>query len=202
MKQLAFLAAFLVLTALAAPVVAQENFTGDMDESQQVPPSGATATATATLQLNSTGEKLTYTITFTGVDLDGAQTADPADDMTAFHIHVGDAGVNGPVAFGMVSPGDDADDLVIDAAAGTVSGMWEVTDVLTNGGTLADFLDELRADGLYFNIHTVGFTPGAIRGQILSVPPLSIPTLGEIGIGALALLLMLAGFVVLRRKAS
>ena len=78
-------------------------------------------------------------------------------------------------------------DLVIDAIAGTVVSAWDLNE--GNGTTLASQLPALFNEGLYFNVHTVAFRPGEIRGQITRVPTpsvLALFALGFIGIGAVA----------------
>lgn len=157
------------VTGLALPARAQSSFAATLSGAQQTPPNASTATGTATLILSAAQDRLTYTITLVGLDLDGLQTpADATDDVTNLHIHGAAPGVAGPVRFGMIAPGDDADDIVINGAAGTITGSWEETDALFFGGTLSTYLADLLAGNLYINVHTVAFPPGEIRGQILS----------------------------------
>lgn len=191
--------ALIGLVALAAPSFAQTSFTATLNAAQVVGGTASPATGTATLTLNAAQDTLTYSITLTGLDLDGLQTpADPSDNVTNFHFHAAAVGVNGPVVFGLIAPGHDPDDLAINPVAGTVSGAWENTDVNPLSGQLANLL----AGGLYLNVHTTTYPGGAIRGQVLPVPPnvLEIPTLGAAGLVLVALLLLASAFLILRRR--
>lgn len=137
----------------------------------------ANATGSATLVLSEDHSTLSYMIQLSGVDL-GGQTATVDDDVIGLHFHNAPAGSNGPVVFGILgSPTlggtlnpaltDDADDLMVDAVAGTISGAWEASDtpVLT-----ASMLNELSQMELYLNVHTEGFRGGATRGQVIPEP--------------------------------
>ena len=170
--------------------MASTLFTASLDGSQEVPgDTGSTATGFATLELNAAQTRLEISLQLTGLDLDGSQTpADAGDDVVGLHIHSAPVGDNGPVGFGFISPDSDLDgDLVIGAIAGTVVSAWDLNE--GNGTTLASQLPALFNEGLYFNVHTVAFRPGEIRGQITRVPTpsvLALFALGFIGIGAVA----------------
>lgn len=135
------------------------------------------ATGMASLVLSEDHSTLSYMIELNGLDL-GGQTAATADDVIGLHFHNAPAGSNGPVVFGILgSPTlggtlnpaltDDADDLMVDAVAGTISGAWEATDTPALTSLL---LDELNAFELYLNVHTTGFQGGATRGQVVPEP--------------------------------
>jgi hypothetical protein len=192
------------MSLLAGSLAAQSGYTAHIDGTQQVPANASAATGNASLMLNAAGDTLTYSISLVGLDLDGTQTVDPNDDVTAVHLHVGAPGASGPIRFGIIGPGDDADDIVIDPVAGTITGAWEESDVLSFGGSLSSYVSELDGGQLYINIHSVGFAPGEVRGQVLRTPAFAteIPTLGGLGFAALALLLGFLGFFALRRRAS
>jgi hypothetical protein len=158
----------MVMTAavlLAVPGSARAGFEAALDGAQADAGmgTGSTATGGATLTLNAAGTALAYTITLVGLDLDGTQTVDPADDVTALHFHNAPPGANGAVVFGLIGPNHDTDDLVINPAAGTLTGIWEETDV----NPLSPLLEDLNAGNLYLNVHTTGFSGGEIRGQVL-----------------------------------
>ncbi len=166
-------------------------FSASLTEAQEVaPPTPLGASGTATLVLNDLMTRLEMNIQLFGLDLDGTQTATTDDNVVAMHIHAAPAGVNGGVVFGLISPNSDLNgDLMIDAAAGTISSAWDVGE--GNAGTdLALQLGNLFSRGLYFNIHTPVSPAGQIRGQIVSEPAV---------LGLLASGLLFAGF--LRRRA-
>ena len=108
---------------------------------------------------------------------------DPLDDVTRTHFHNQVAGVAGPIVFGQIDPTpilrqDNDDFTVVPNADGswTVSGRWETTDPVNSSLlSIADFAAVLgsatvgTAVPLYFNVHTVEFPPGEIRGQLVAV---------------------------------
>ena len=170
--------------------MASTLFTASLDGSQEVPvDTGSTATGFATLELNAAQTRLEISLQLTGLDLDGSRTpADVTDDVVGLHIHSAPVGANGPVVFGFINPNSDLNgDLVIDAIAGTVVSAWDLTE--GNGTSLTSQLPALFNDGLYFNVHTVTYPPGEIRGQITKVPApsvLALFALGFVGIGLVA----------------
>lgn len=165
------LGALLLVVALVAvdgaPAGAVEVFHATLTGDQEVPPTGSLKTGTGIAILNDTADALSYALQVIGFDLDGVQTpGDPSDNVVGIHIHRAPFGVNGPIVFGILGPTADVDDLVVDAAAGTVSGVWDNPPDTPN---LALEIANLRAGGLYFNVHTNAFPGGEIRGQILAV---------------------------------
>ena len=156
---------------LATAANAVTIFQANLNEAQEIPtpanPLGASGVATLTL--NDAMDRLVIEVTLNGVDLDGAQTADPSDNVTGFHIHRAPRGATGGVVFGFIGPNSDLNgDLMIDAAAGTVTSAWDLAE--GNGTTLAAELGNLTSRGLYLNLHTAGSPSGQIRGQVVSAP--------------------------------
>jgi hypothetical protein len=70
---------------------------------------------------------------------------------TAFHIHRGKAGVNGPVVIDLLSEG-------------TIRGNTSFGSVLVKSGLLRDIKKNPR--NWYANMHTAQFPDGAVRGQL------------------------------------
>jgi len=153
----------------ALPLAAQTDYIAPLDGPQSG--TASAAVGSAYLTLNAAEDALTYHVVLEGLDLDGNQTpGDPDDDVSAMHFHNAPAGMNGGIVFGLISPNHDTDDLVIDPVAGTLTGIWEITDPTNVAGMdLSDFLDELDGELLYLNVHTPAFPPGEIRGQVLPV---------------------------------
>lgn len=165
---------------------AATNFTVTFSGDQEVPAVVSTATGSGTLSLNDAENRLSILLSFTGIDLDGTQTADTADDLTGLHIHLGAAGTNGSVVFG-IPANDTSGDTLISAEFGSVASVWDEAE--GNGTTLTDQLANLKAGNLYLNVHTTANPSGEIRGQIL-INPVPEPTTGLlslVGIAALAL---------------
>ena len=168
---------------LSSPGHAVQIFTATLDGAQEVPPSGSTATGSATLVLSDDEQSLSYVITTIGLDF-AFQTPDTGDDVFRMHIHNAAVGANGPIVFGFINPSNDTDDLVLSFVASTltatITGVWDATDT---GSNLADFVDELRADLLYINVHTNRSSDGEIRGQIVPEPDtMALMALGIFGL--------------------
>lgn len=184
MKSIVSAVVLLILGTVAAPAIATTIFEATLSGTQEVPPVVSPANGTALLTLNPAQTRLEMSLTLTGIDLDGNQTADTSDDLVGLHIHRASAGANGAVVFGLFGPNSDTNsDLVIDAIAGTVFSAWDLNEGLNT--TLAAELQFLLANGLYLNVHTQEFPAGEIRGQILRVPlpaPIALLGLGMLGL--------------------
>ena len=138
---------------------------------------------------------LSYSINLTGVDLDGTQTPGfPADDVTALHFHdttqcplSSSSCIQGVDTVGTMHvlnvygfPREDDADVMVDASAGLVTGIWDDGDenlVFPPSNALTGFtaagdavLDLLFDELLFVNIHTNAFSAGEIGGFIRLVP--------------------------------
>lgn len=160
------------------------------------PSDTSTASGTAFLTLT-TGEiggpRLSYELRFDGLDvseniprpvLDG-----PDQLIRAIHIHFGAAGINGGHALNIYGfPREDDGDLIVNSSQSLVSGVWDDEDEnLPGSSALSDALTELHAGELYFQVHTMGFRDGEIRGQISPIPEPSVTLL--LGFGNFLLLI-------------
>ncbi len=166
--------------SLAGDVAAEEMFVASLDGAQE--PGGGVvtdATGTATLTLNDTEDALEIHVRVFGLDVDGSLTpGDDQDNVLAMHIHAAPRGTNGGVVFGFISPNSDTNgQLVItpEVDGFSLTSIWDGNE--GNNTTLADQLDNLRNEGLYFNVHTVANGGGEIRGQIEVPEPTSIALL-------------------------
>lgn len=183
-----------LLLMLAGVARAELVFTATITHDQEVaspPVPDQGSSGTGTFILNDAMTALSYDITLFGLDIDGLQTpGNGNDNATRFHIHAAPAGFNGGIVFGMKDPNHDLDDLVIDAAAGRITGVWD--GIEGSSGSLAAQLGNLLANGLYFNVHTPDFPSGEIRGQII----LQAPAPASLALVAIAL----AGLGLRRRN--
>lgn len=147
----------LVVLALAVACGGSTNtnpYTASLAASNEVPSNASTATGTATYTV--TGTTVNYTITYQ--NLTGAPTAS--------HIHIGAAGVGGPVVVPFSG--------LPTTTSGTWSGSFTAADVKagTSGsttvaaGNLDDLLNAFKSGNAYTNIHSAQYAGGEIRGQI------------------------------------
>jgi len=159
----------LVLTLLMASATLSvgppTNFVAPLAGSQEVPARDTLAHGLATFQLSADGSELSYILIASNID-----------NVVASHIHVGPAGVNGPVVlflFGSVAPGGGRHDGVL--ATGTATAANLVGPLA--GQPLSVLIAAMESGGAYVNVHTndgVGdpntgpgdFPGGEIRGQI------------------------------------
>jgi serralysin len=157
----------------------QVILTGD----QEAPiPNDSTATGLGTVIFDDKAVTASYSFVIQGLDfgpIDSGQTPTDPNDVNNMHFHSQVRGVSGPVVFGQISPAQDNDDLdIVPNADGswTVSGVWETTDPPGPAGvTIANFSTVLGSAAvgsdvpLYFNVHTVMFPAGEIRGQLVAI---------------------------------
>lgn len=207
------LCAALVSSAFAAgSASAAIQFVTILDSAQEVSPNISTSPAAGFGTLNLFGTpgnySLQYTLTIAGLDLGPLTDSDPntnpsdPNDVRNFHIHNAARGVNGGVVYGIFGPDHDVNNnvsVIIDPnGSATISGSWDAVDgnpagnINTFGPILAALMPGQDAP-LYFNFHTVEFTGGAIRGQIVAVPEPGTWALLAAGLGGLLLLRRRAG---------
>lgn len=171
-KWLAVFVAIVVGLVLAAPAGAQppvaRNFVAHLDGGQEVPERETSATGQFVAKLNDT--ELTYRLIVANIE-----------NVVAAHIHLGAAGVNGPVVaflFGTVPPGGGRVDGVL--ATGTITAA-NLTGPLM-GQALSVLIEAMRTGGTYANVHTNDgvapantgpgdFPGGEVRGQIRAAGP-------------------------------
>jgi subtilisin family serine protease len=109
---------------------------------QEVPPVATAATGSAELTVNFETGAISGTVDFSGL----------GSNATEAHIHQGAAGTNGSVIVSLTG------------GAGATSGTWTIP-----GGTslTTNQLTQLKANGLYVNVHSTAQPDGEIRGQIV-----------------------------------
>lgn len=174
-----FLAAVLA-AAVPSTTFAATIYTATLLGSNEVPPTGSSATGSVSVTLN--GNILSINEIFSGLTM-------PA---SAAHIHCcGPVGVNEPVAIPFTG--------FPSATSGTYTNSFDLTLVSTytaafvaaNGGTSASaeaaFIGSLNAFQTYANIHDATFPGGEIRGQLAQVPEPATVGLLLLGWVALAL---------------
>ena len=192
----------LVLGIVAGVAVSPANaatvFTATLSGDDVVPAFDTDASGFARFELNEAQTELSYFIQLEGLVL----TPDIADrtelnDVTRIHLHTAPVGSNGPHVLNIFGlPSEDDDDLVIDFANGTLSGVWDDGDAFDDSGNLfdqtapgttkllSDFVDELFAGDLYLQVHSLASdvsipaSPGELRGQLSQGVPEPTTLLG------------------------
>ena len=177
------------------------SFTGSLSGAAESPPNASPGTGLTSVTYDPATHLLTVSVAFSGLQ----------SGTTAAHIHccttspgTGTAGVatqvptfvNFPLG---VTSGNYAQTFDL-----TLAASWNPAFIAANGGTPASAEAALAA-GLssgraYLNIHTTLFPGGEIRAFLITLETTQVPTLTSWSIGALALVLLLAGFVHWRRS--
>ncbi|GEM_PF-1234496 len=115
---------------------------------QEVPPTGSSASAAANYTVNINTGAVSGTMAFSGL----------TSAATAAHFHQAAAGATGPVI------------LALTGGAGSTSGVWTISGTFTPAELTA-----LGSDQLYLNLHSVNFPNGEIRGQVYYPPGVPLP---------------------------
>jgi hypothetical protein len=161
-------AAILLFVVALLPVLAQgQTFTANLAGANEVPPADPDGSGTAFIVIS--GTTVFYTITVQNITQPFMQ-----------HIHVGPAGVNGPIVV----------DLPGTFVGGVLSGST-TTDLATASAIIAN------PSGFYVNVHTNDFPGGAVRGQL--VVGANVPTVSREMMLLLAAAMAVAGTLLLRK---
>lgn len=172
LTRVAFTAALLGAAAVANAGII--TATASLDFGQEVDPSNpepsdATGTAIATFDTD-TG-LLSVVASIQGISLTDITFASGGLAFGAlgpFHIHNGPVGVNAPIVIPFNQESFFSDD-----------GMGGLSINIADVPFSNENLDDLTADSLYLNLHTLDYGSGEIRGQLSAVPePASIALLG------------------------
>jgi CHRD domain len=148
--------------AQAAIVQGGALLTGD----QEVPPTGSSAIGIGSFTLDTD----TNTISNLIIQVHGFSTSDLRPEIESqAHIHQAPVGVNGSVVVPLSVIGTFTD----------FPGGFKL-EVPVIAGIAQSVIDAMRAGDTYFNIHTVSFPGGEIRGQIALTPiPAALPLLAS-----------------------
>jgi hypothetical protein len=126
-------------TVALSPTQGGTVLTATLKGSNEVPPADPDGSGTGTFRMTRGAALICYQLSVKDIVL-------PA---TGAHIHVGAAGVNGPIVVPLTAPD----------ASGSAAGC-----AVTTRALVAAILD--NPAGYYANVHTTEFPLGAIRGQL------------------------------------
>jgi hypothetical protein len=137
-----------------APLV---KFRATLAGSEEVPPVTTTATGSSEFTLSRTNDTLFVNVTVNGLS-----------NIRFGHFHTGARGANGAVVAFLV----DAPTLV-GAQNGRIGKQFITAANLVGtlaGQPLSALIDQMRAGGIYVNLHTDANAGGEVRGQVALVP--------------------------------
>jgi CHRD domain len=140
MKLLASLALAAIVLALAGVAGAGDGgrpLATVLTGAAEVPPADPDGSGNASLALNPGTGEICYSLSVSGLD-----------PVTAAHIHLGSAGVNGPVVVPLVPPTSGS------SSACTIADRELVKAILK------------APENYYVNVHTTTYPAGAVRGQL------------------------------------
>ncbi|KCZ70398.1 CHRD domain-containing protein [Candidatus Methanoperedens nitroreducens] len=186
------LAALILITALGIPTVTtfsappasdDRNFAAHLLGNEEVPPVDTLAQGRATFRLNEDGTELSYRLNVSNIE-----------DVSMAHIHLGAAGMNGPVV-AWLYPGEPQPAVIPGRFDGVLAEGTITADNLVGpleGQSLKALMDVMRAGETYANVHTEQNPEGEVRGQIRTEtaipefpPGILLPIAGIMGIVAL-----------------
>jgi hypothetical protein len=159
--------AFIAVSLFALPVSADGDtrIRTTLTGYQEVPAVSTLATGRLDLKINSAGDSIDYTLSYSGLQADVRQA----------HIHFAQKSVNGPIVVWLCDtatvPGPSGTPKC--PQAGSVSGTITSANVLAAppaqqlaAGEILEVVAALRAGAAYTNVHTAVSPGGEIRGQI------------------------------------
>ena len=165
MKKIAILA----VSLLALPATADNPrfMQAVLDGYQEVPSVATRASGIFTARPNSERTEVEYSLTYSNMSSNVLQA----------HIHFAQIGVNGAIIVWLcgssTNPGP-AGTPACPQGSGTVSGIFRAADVLASpttqqlsAGQVSQFIEAMRANSAYVNVHTANSPGGVIRGQVL-----------------------------------
>ncbi len=125
-----------------------QSFKAHLSGDQEVPAVNTNATGQTTFKLSKDGSSLSYKLIVANIE-----------NVAAAHIHIGEQGVNGPVAVTLYTG-------LIEGRTSGILAEGIITSDDLDGMTLAELLDLMLEGETYVNVHTSQNPGGEIRGQI------------------------------------
>ena len=152
------------LTAQAGPFKGHADLSGYHEN----PTLSSSGSGTADVQISRDGQSVAYTLTYRGINT----------NILFAHIHLGRPAINGSIMVFLCTNGTPPANAPAPPAcpqnSGTVKGTLTAAHVLAStnppqgiaAGEFAEFVEALRAEAAYVNVHTETFPGGEIRGQV------------------------------------
>jgi CHRD domain len=140
----------------------QTVFNATLNGANETPANTSTATGTAKFTLTNGADGGVPTMNWT------ASSSPLAGTLSGFHIHIGDAGVPGPVYVTMTNSLTQAVDKGVDGG-GSFTAVDATAPKNADGGTMTfdELVTAMRDGQTYVNIHDrPTYTGGEIRGQL------------------------------------
>src|ERR1051325_4273197 len=147
-----------ILTIITSPLILQaaaqaseQKFNAKLSGKEEVPPNGSSSTGFGWVKI--TDDKIRYEVNVTDMD-----------KINAAHIHLAEAGKNGPVVLTLFKggPTEQVNGTVAEAnvTASNLEGPLKGKDV-------TDLATAIKNGTTYVNVHSTDFPDGEIRGQLL-----------------------------------
>ncbi|MGA9883148.1 MAG: CHRD domain-containing protein [Candidatus Acidiferrales bacterium] len=156
-RKLAFLVAFLVLFIPLMAANAATTFHATLSGNNQSPAIDTPAHGTATFTLSKSGKSLSFRLYVADIE-----------NVSMAHIHIGEAGKEGPVAVWLYPSRPPARVKKGKFTGNLASGVITAARLQgpMKGKTISDLVQEIKNGDAYVNVHTVAHPAGEIRGQI------------------------------------
>jgi hypothetical protein len=172
-----------------ADFIAKATLTGDGE-------SDSPGSGNGVVEFVAAKDELIVDLTFTGLT---SPTTIPAGVPGAAHIHFGGPGVSGPILFPFIEP--YANNFPVGVTSGTYSTVLTASSLIPDPAagidTFSEAVNAIEAGDTYFNIHTINFPGGEIRGQLTVPEPgtWAMMMLGFAGLG-------FAGYRAARKRSA
>lgn len=160
--------AIIAVAVLALPSLSHATFfQASLDGYQEVPSVATRAAGVFSARSNSDRSEVEYTLSYSNMQA----------PVTQAHIHFAQIAVNGPIVVWLcgssTNPGP-AGTPSCPQGSGSVSGIFRAADVAASpatqqlaAGAISAFIEAMRANSAYVNVHTTASPGGEIRGQVL-----------------------------------
>lgn len=139
------------LTLKLAAQESEQKFTAKLSGKEEVPPNESPSTGLAWVKI--TDDQLGYEVNVTDMD-----------KVNAAHIHLGEAGKNGPVILTLFQGGPTEQ---VNGTVGEANVTASNLDGPMKGKAITDLVTAMKNGTTYVNVHTTDFPNGEIRGQLM-----------------------------------